>query len=53
MSKKIRNNALTPRRGDRNYVIGSKEKSIVDFTVPVEDPEGVCALGLEVQKDSV
>ena len=26
-------------------MIGSKEKSTVDFTVPVEDPEGVYILG--------
>ena len=35
-------------------MIGSKEKStVVDFTVSVEDPEGVYVLGLELQKDSV
>ena len=34
-------------------MIGSKEKSTVDFTVSVEDPEGIYILGLKVQKDSV
>ena len=31
-------------------MIGSKEKSIVDFTVPVEDPEGVYILGLKYRR---